>query len=321
MPVLSNYRAGAVVPAPEDPVQLIDDIRAHEDSFGWIALGIGEASELRRLAEALDLHALAVEDALSKHERPKVARFETHRLLTLAGSNTDANGIVHLERLTAFILDRLLITVHEADFPMDEVHDRIAENVDLADAGVPFLIWGILDVVVDDHINTLEELDNIVEGLAIDLFDSRVNTVTIQERAFALRRSVMRMQHVTMPLREVVTTVLRRSNNVAASLEPYFADVYDHTIHAGEWSEGLRDQISSLIETNLALQGNRMNLIMKKVTSWAAVIAVPTFITGYFGQNVGFPGINTGWAWLVSIGVIVVSSLALYWTFRRKDWL
>jgi magnesium transporter len=108
---------------------------------------------------------------------------------------------------------------------------------------------------------------------------------------------------------------------IAGSLLPYVQDVYDHVLRATEWTESLRDLVTTILETNLTIQGNRMNVITKKVTSWAAIIAVPTFITGFYGMNVPYPGFARHWGVSVSVGIMFVSAAALYVLFRRRDWL
>jgi magnesium transporter len=128
---------------------------------------------------------------------------------------------------------------------------------------------------------------------------------------------------VILPMREVVNTVMRRAttSDHATELAPYFEDLYDHVLRVAEWTESLRDMISSIYETNMALADTRLNTIMKKLTSWAAIIAVPTAVTGYFGQNVPYPGFQTHWGFLLSIGTILALGLVLYTTFKRKEWL
>ncbi len=107
----------------------------------------------------------------------------------------------------------------------------------------------------------------------------------------------------------------------AEPLRPYFRDVYDHVLRVAEQNDSLRDLVSTILDTNLNLQSNRMNLIMKKVTSWAAIIAVPTAITGFYGQNVPYPGFSTAWGFWTSTAVIVLFSLALYIGFKKRDWI
>lgn len=318
------YRGGRRVPVESPSLHaLVDRLRTEPDTYAWVDLTMDDADVLQRLADLLSLHALAVEDALSENERPKLARFSTHLLLTVTCSESDAAGQVALQRLTAFVLPDLVITVRDADFPIDAVGELLDGNEDLASSGVGFIVWAILDVVVDDHTDTVERLDDVLEELTRTLFESNLDRVALQRRAFRLRRSVVRMQRVTVPLREVVNSMLRRDAGLASveQMRPYFADVYDHIIHAAESTELMREQIGSIIDTNVALQGNRLNAIMKKVTSWAAIIAVPTAITGFAGQNVLFPGNGTVWGFWLSSGLIVVSIVGLYWMFRRNDWL
>jgi magnesium transporter len=123
-------------------------------------------------------------------------------------------------------------------------------------------------------------------------------------------------------MREVVNTLMRRDLLIVNdALHPYYQDVYDHVLRATEWTESLRDLVTTIRETNLTIQGNRMNVITKKVTSWAAIIAVPTFITGFYGMNVPYPGFGKEWGLLSSVGFMLVIAALLYVVFRRKDWL
>ena len=113
----------------------------------------------------------------------------------------------------------------------------------------------------------------------------------MQRRSFALRKSLVTLRRVVLPMREVVNTLLRRDLDIVdEAMTPYFQDVYDHVLRATEWTESLRDLVTTILETNLTIQGNRLNVITKKVTSWAAIIAVPTAITGFYGQNLPYPG-------------------------------
>jgi magnesium transporter len=130
------------------------------------------------------------------------------------------------------------------------------------------------------------------------------------------------LRRVVLPMREVVNSLMRPTMHVVHEpMLPYYQDVYDHVLRATEWTESLRDLVTTIQETNLTVQGNRFNSIMKKVTSWAAIIAVPTAITGFYGQNVPFPGSGKLWGFIVSIVLTVGVSVGLYVSFRRRDWL
>jgi magnesium transporter len=108
---------------------------------------------------------------------------------------------------------------------------------------------------------------------------------------------------------------------ISPELDPLYADLYDHVLRASEWTESLRDMITTIFETNLSLQDARLNTVMKKLTGWAAIIAVPTAITGYFGQNVPYPGFQSTAGFVASSSLMVVLMVVLYVVFRRRDWL
>jgi magnesium transporter len=144
----------------------------------------------------------------------------------------------------------------------------------------------------------------------------------VQRRSFEVRKSLVVLRRLVLPMREVVNTLLRRDLGlVDAAMGPYFQDVYDHVLRATEWTESLRDLVSTILETNLTIQGNRLNTITKKVTSWAAIIAVPTAVTGYYGMNVPYPGFARPSGAVASTVLIVILSGGLYLLFKRLDWL
>ena len=121
---------------------------------------------------------------------------------------------------------------------------------------------------------------------------------------------------------EVVSELMRRDLHIVGDdLMTYYQDVYDQVLRAAEWTDGLRDPVTSILETNLTIQGNRLNVTTKKVTGWAAIIAVPTLITGYFGMNVPYPGFGHTGGFIASVATIVLAGLILYLVFKRNDWL
>jgi magnesium transporter len=134
---------------------------------------------------------------------------------------------------------------------------------------------------------------------------------------------LQRARRAILPMRDVVATVMRRStgDDATPELRPYIEDLYDHVLRAAEWTDQLRDTITSIFETNMALSDVRMNLIMKKLTAWAAIIAVPTAITGWFGQNVPYPGFGHWSGFVASVALIVGLATILYFLFKRKDYL
>jgi magnesium transporter len=317
------YRAGRL--EKEDfPVEDLSTFLSEPDSVLWVDLCEPDRRDLEVVAAELDLHALAVEDAIDRRQRPKLDRYESHEFLNVYGVRLDqASGRIQLAEISAFITRQTLVTVRkDRAFDMDAVVARWDGSPDLAVNGVGFLLWGLIDHVVDGHFQAVETLDEGIEGLEDLLFDDRPHDKDLQRRSFALRASLVTLRRVVLPMREVVNSLLRRDMAIATpAMAPYFQDVYDHVLRATEWTESLRDLVTTIVETNLTLQGNRLNVITKKVTSWAAIIAVPTAITGFYGQNLPYPGFARTSGLVMSTLLIVVISTGLYVTFKRKDWL
>ena len=193
---------------------------------------------------------------------------------------------------------------------------------DLAPFGVGYLLHGLLDYVVDGHFEAVQSLDDAVEELEDRLFAAIPQDMTVQRRSFELRKSLVLLRRIVIPMREVVNALMRRDLHVVSEdMMPYYQDVYDHVLRAAEWTDSLRDLVTSILETNLTIQGNRMNIITKKVTSWAAIIAVPTFITGFYGMNVPYPGFSQPYGFATAIAITIISGVVLYIVFRKRDWL
>jgi magnesium transporter len=206
---------------------------------------------------------------------------------------------------------------------MDEVVQRWDDNTELGKHGVGYLLWGLLDVVVDGHFETVQQLDDEVELLEDLLFDDEPKPRDVQRRSFELRKSIVVMRRIALPTREVLNALMRRELKlVDRELMPYYQDVYDHVLRVTDRVDSMRDLVATILETNLTIQGNRMNEIMKAVTSWAAIAAVPTIITGYYGMNVHtWPHADTLTGGLVALALCVGGVTALYVMFKSRDWL
>ena len=316
------YRSGVLVKT-DFPVADISDYLREPDATVWADFTSPTAADLATIEEELSLHHLAVEDAVNEHQRPKLDRYDSHLFLAAyAVAFDETTKQLSKVEVKAFITERAVVTVHPESFDIGSVVERWDSNPDLATHGSAFLIWGLLDVVVDGHFEAVQDLDAEIDAYEELLFDGKNHGTEIQRNSFELRKSLVGLRRAVLPMREVVNTLMRRDIEVMDhDMVPYFQDVYDHVLRATEWTESLRDLVATILDTNLSIQGNRMNLIMKKVTSWAAIIAVPTAITGFFGQNLQFLGFGTQWGTYLSSGLIVVAGLALYTSFKSRDWL
>ena len=317
------YRNGVLVDEGF-PLADVSEHLSEPTSMVWVDLMAPDLDELQLVADELGLHSLAVEDAATGRQRPKFNRYDGHDFLTAYAVHLDvATGQLLTGEIAAFITPSALITVRQDDaFDVDGLLGRWDDNLDLTTYGVGALVHGLIDFVVDGHFDAVQSLDDEIEQLEDLLFDDRPHGTDVQRRSFELRKSLVLLRRVVLPMREVVNTIMRRDTGlVPVELTPYYQDVYDHVLRATEWTESLRDLVSTILETNLTIQGNRLNIITKKVTSWAAIIAVPTAITGFYGQNLPYPGFSTESGFVVSSGLIVGLSVALYTVFRRNDWL
>jgi magnesium transporter len=307
------------------PVDRVSEhLDENADAIVWVDLCAPDTKDLALVADELSLHALAVEDATTGQNRPKLDRYASHDFLSVYEVNLDVTtGELSTDEITAFITHRALVTVRQAEgFDIEGLMKRWDDNCDLTKYGVGAIVHGLIDFVVDGHFNAVEVMDDQIEGLEDLLFDGRPRDEVVQRRSFELRKSLVLLRRVVTPMREVVNSMMRRDVGlVNDELAPYYQDVYDHVLRASEWTESLRDLVSTIRETALTIQSNRLNVITKKVTSWAAIIAVPTAVTGFYGQNVPYPGFGKAWGFWLSTTIIVVGSVGLWAAFRRKDWL
>ncbi|QXJ24336.1 magnesium transporter CorA family protein [Actinomadura graeca] len=304
------------------PVAEVSDYLERPGVVVWLDLCGPGPADLRVISEELGLDHLAVEDAVSRHERAKIDRYDRYAFLNVYVPRVDGGDLV-LHEVSAFLTERALVTVRQdCGFDVDALIHRWDESPDIGETGAGFLLYGLLDLVVDLQLDAVQSLDDEADEVEALVFDDVFPVKEIQRRSYRLRKNLVALRRVALPMREVVNTLLRRDLRlVAPSLAPYFQDVYDHTLRVGEWTDGLRDLVANLLDTRLALQGNRMNEVMKKVTSWAAIIAVPTAVTGFYGQNVPYPGFSEHDGFVVSTIVIIVCSVGLYVIFKWRDWL
>jgi magnesium transporter len=322
--VLTRVYRNGLLDAEGFPLSAVSDYIGEADTVVWVDLFQPSRDVLQELADELGLHDLAVEDAVGPAQRPKLDRYATHLFLASYFVELDQES-ARLDALEVdlFVNRRWLITVRKADgFPLEAVLARWARSPDLAVHGVGFLLYGLFDVIIDGYFDALAAFDQYYETVSDGLFADRPVEATRERHWFDLRQAMVRFHRLAIPMRETVSSLMRREEEVIPEeLYPYFQDIYDHMLRVTESSEALRDVVGAIVETNLSLRSYRQNIIVKKVSSWAAIVAVPALITGYYGMNVPFPGSGGTWGVIISTALIVVVPVILYWLFRRYDWL
>jgi len=306
------------------PVTDVSELLKRDGTIVWVDLCGPSVAQIHELTEELGLHELAIEDALSEHQRPKVDHYASHLFFAshAVGVDRAAACLIEME-IDAFIGDRWLITVRKDEgFSMAPVLQRWDRSPDLATSGVSFLLYGLLDVIVDGYFDTVEHFDEYYDEVSEGIFADTPLEPSQQKDWFRMRQALVRFHRLAVPMREAVSGLMRREHSaVSAEMYPYFQDVYDHILRVSESTDALRDLVSTIVETNLSLRDYRQNQVMKKVTSWAAIIAVPTLITGFYGMNVPYPGYGAHSGFIVSVVTILAMSAALFIIFRRKGWL
>ncbi|MDQ2782732.1 magnesium transporter CorA family protein [Lapillicoccus sp.] len=324
------------------PLEEISDHLEEDGSLVWVDLCEPDHGDLQKLADELSLDPLAVEDAIEAVSRAKATLHAHHTFVSVYATHLDIPNQeggadvlpdaadllasrLRLTKISAFVLQRGIVTIRDNDvFDMKEVVSRWRDNPDLLKLGGAALLHGLLDTIVDGHFDTVQELDDAIESLEDGLFAEQSSTRETQQRTFRIRKELVELRRVVLPMREVINTVLRHRTEMhkdGNELDGYWSDLYDHALRAAEWTESLRDMISTIFETSLSLQDARLNTVMKKLTGWAAIIAVPTAVTGWFGQNVPYPGFQQPWGVWLTTGVIVGLAATLYLVFKRKEWL
>ncbi len=317
------YRNSTLVETDFELARL-PQLKADSECFFWVDLVNPSEHDLRFIADELQLNELAVEDAFRGRQRPKLEHYDTHFFINAYSARFDSETLKLItDEIAIFVTPTGLITVRDDEgFDVEFLKKRWDDSISLAEGKVGFLLWGLLDIIVDGYFEVVEKLDSELEDLEDLMFaETRIDRV-IQRKSYDLRKALVLLRRVAVPMREVLNPIVKRDVQVISpTMFAYFQDIYDHVMRVADWTDSLRDLVTTLLETNLTIQGNQMNLIMKKVTSWAAIIAVPTAITGWFGQNIPYLGFGNVWGLWMSIGSIIVVSGILYIEFRRRDWL
>lgn len=317
------------------PLAAVSEYLGKPNALVWVDLCNPAPELLDQLAGELGFDKRAVENVVDRDERTKATRYADHTFLTVYATvlGPQLPGSIEsrlaTSRISVFVLRTGLVTVrHETDwqrpvFDVDALTRHWDDNADLLRMGSRALLLGVLDVVVDGQFDTIQQLDDAIGALEDGLFDDRTQTRQLQRDTYRLRKELVALRRIVLPMREVVNTVMRRSAEADedAELTSWYQDLYDNVIRAAEWTESLRDMITTVFETNLSLQDARLNTIMKKLTGWAAIIAVPTLITGWYGQNIPYPGFGNASGLVTSAALTVLTAVALFVAFKRRGWI
>ncbi|MPY93690.1 MAG: magnesium transporter [Acidimicrobiia bacterium] len=300
------------------------DLLAQQGTVLWLDLYRPSHEELAALGERLGLHELAVEDAAEPHQRPKVDHYDTHLFVACPAVGLDGRtGDLETTEVDVFLGRGYLVTVRKGDgFPVEDLLKAWDRSPELTARGPAYLLYGLLDTLVDGYYDVVQVFEDFYDEVSEAIFTERPIELSKQQHWFQMRRALARFHRLAAQVREAVSSLLRREHaTIDTTLYPYYQDVYDHVLRVTESTDALRDLVGTIVDTNVALRDILLNQVMKKLTGWAAIVAVPTLVTGFYGMNVPFPGHGQEWGVAVAILLIVVLSGGLYVAFKKKDWL
>jgi magnesium transporter len=326
------WSGGKVIAEDLTGEDLSDVLQLHSDASAWWVLprdGDYGAAELRDVAKALELDDLAIKDLLAEDRRAKFEAIGQARLvITNAVSLDRDNVMIAVHPISIVATDRALICLvsPSADFQPARVLSQREEL--LAHGGVETALQLVITAVIQTYETAVQWLEDSSDQLADALFEERPLNKPEQLHAFKLRKALSQLRRLTDPMRAVVADIVDNPppglKNKTAKPGPVsrrwqlIAEQHQRTANA---ADALREALSSVFDTSLALADVRMNQIIKKLTGWAAILAVPTLLTSFVGMNVGFPLYGTGLGFWVYFIVMITASVVLYFVFRARDWV
>jgi magnesium transporter len=305
----------------------LDDISERlksSDNLIWLDLVSPSSGELEVLRREFDLHPLAIEDAQTAHERPKIEAYPNYVFLIVHPATwKDERLIIH--EMAIFAGPRYLVTIHhEPAYPLAEAERRWHLHDGELGADVGILLYTLLDTIVDGYFPISDRLEEWISELQNGLFDARSDQNKTLRDIFELKNDVHHARRAIVPMRDILQPLLRGDLKLFDRDDlPFYRDVYDHAIRVIDQLDSARDFINSALEIHLSLVANRQNEVAKQLAIIATVFLPLTYITGFFGQNFGFMvnGITTPQTfWLIGVGTQVVGLVALLGYFKIKRW-
>jgi magnesium transporter len=304
-----------------DPERVSDELQK-PGALVWLDVENPTVESIAMLGREFRFHELALEDCLHPHQRPKIEQYGSYYFMVAYGVTVEGEDLVPHE-MAMFVGRNFLVTVRKPPaLDLKGVLRRWDARTDLAEEGGGYLLYILLDEIVDGYFIAVDVYQDRIEELEEQVFGAEGNVET-HERIFQFRKELSQFRRSAAPLRDVLDVMQRRTVDVVTPrLEPYFRDVYDHVLRATDFVDGVRDIMASALEANLTVVSNRLNEVMKELTAWAAIILLPTLVAGVYGMNFRhMPELNWLLGYPFALGLMLLSAGTLYVMFKRRDWL
>ncbi len=322
--VARMYRDGRLL-TEFDPCAGIPAIEKPED-FLWIGLHEASDRELHAIQHHLGLHELAVEDALDPRQLPKMESYGDHLFVvarTMFLKETSGDARIEYGNTAMFVGRQFIVTVRHGS---ERGHARVRQQLEatpwLLRKGADYVLHAILDFIVDGYfevIDTVEEQVLAMEDRSFDNFLGRAETA----RVFSLRRDLFRLTRILGPMEDLAGRFVNIDlPQIDHDIDPYFRDLVDHVRRVNYRVAGLRDTLTSVIETSGLLEQQRQGAITRQLAAWAAILAVPTAIAGIYGMNFDImPELRLKYGYFVVVGIMATICVTLFIRFKRAGWL
>ncbi|MCZ7528701.1 MAG: magnesium/cobalt transporter CorA [Acidimicrobiia bacterium] len=292
----------------------------------WVDVHDPTPGEIDLVTSRLGIHPLAQDDLRSGNQRTKLERYREHFHVAIHECRLEHEALVTRE-IDVVFGDGWLLSVHQPSDLVTTVAEEVTRRFELVRSGpdhtdVGFLLWALLDVVVDGYFVVTDTVDERLDDVEETVFAEDA-TEEIPRSVFDLRRALIGFRRVVSPLREVVASLLRReAEQVTEPALVHLQDVYDHVLRVGDLLESQRDVLTGLLEAHLAVASNRMNRVMKATSSWGAIILGSTLIAGIYGMNFRhIPELHWFAGYPMALASMVLLTVVLYRMFRRRGWL
>jgi magnesium transporter len=308
----------------EVAIQDISEVLKQPDRFVWIGLHEPDAELLREVQQEFSLHDLAIEDAARAHQRPKLERYGESLFVVLRTAHLDrATGEIEFGETHLFVGPNYVVSVrHGPSLPYIEVRSRCEANPDLMARGPGFVLYSLMDFIVDQYFPLVDALEDKLESLEDNIFSQTLTRETT-ERIYQLKRVLLEVKRGIAPLVDMCNRLMRADTTlIPDDVRPYFRDVYDHAIRINEMIDVLRELLTTALEANLSLVAVSQNDAMKRLAGWAAIFAVPTMIAGIYGMNFKFmPELDWLFGYPMAMALMIGACGFLYYKFKRSGWL
>ncbi|MEW5864570.1 MAG: magnesium and cobalt transport protein CorA [Pseudomonadota bacterium] len=300
----------------------IHEYLARPGCFVWVALRDASDEELAEMQRQFGLHELAVEDARHGHQRPKLEEYGD-QIFVVLHILEPAGDEIGVGELSIFTGPNYVLSVrNRSEQSFLGVRQRCEREPELLKLGSGFVLYALMDAVVDRYFPLLDALETELEALENRLFSGGLARDSV-EALYALKQKLVIVKHAAGPLLEAVGKLYGgRVPQVCQGLGEYFRDVYDHVLRINQTIDALRETVTTAITVNAALATMQQGETTRKLAAYAALVAVPTMIAGVYGMNFRhMPELDWTLGYPLAIGLMAAIDAVLFWRFRKAGWL